>query len=185
MTTSQTYLRFNNEAQEIFEAWFMDNQRKIEDEDLHPAISSHLAKYRSLMPSLALIFHLVEWADNGGGAVEPVSADATLMAAAWCQYLESHARRLYALALDSITPAAAALAKKIEAGKLESPFAVRMVQRKGWGRLTDVEVIREALTLLEDKHWVRELPSPSRAGAGRPADSQYAINPNLINHNNI
>ena len=184
MTTSANYLRFSNDAQELFEAWFMDNQKKIEDEDLHPAIQSHLAKYRSLMPSLALIFHLTEWADRGGGAVELVSLEAASMAAAWTQYLESHARRLYGLALDAITPAAASLSKKIEQGKLETPFKARTVQRKGWARLTDIEVVKEALTLLEEKHWIKELPSRKPGNAGRPEDAQFVINPKLIKHNN-
>ena len=183
MTTSQNYLRFDDEAQEIFETWFMDLQRKIENEDLHPALASHLAKYRSLMPSLALIFHLIEWADKGGGAVDPVSSDATLMACAWIQYLESHARRLYALALDSGMAAAAALSKKIEAGKLESPFKARSVQQKGWGRLNDAATIKEALAVLEDSGWVREISAANRSGAGRPPDPQYMINP-LIHNNN-
>ena len=177
MTTSPNYLRLSNDAQEIFEAWFMDHKKKIEDDDTHPAIVSHLAKYRSLMPSLALIFHLTEWADLGGGVVDPVSSEATLMAAAWCQYLESHAKRLYTLALDTGTAAAAALSKKIKAGKLDSPFKVRTVQQKGWGRLNDSETIKEALAILEDAHWVKAVSVHTPRNVGRPEDPQYHINP--------
>src|SRR5262249_25469479 len=54
-----------------------------------------LGKYRSLMPTLALIFHLVDIADGSGSG--PVSMQAAGMAAAWCDYLEAHARRVYGM----------------------------------------------------------------------------------------
>src|SRR5713101_4453442 len=45
---------------------------------------SHVAKYRSLMPSLALILHLIDGVDAGPGG--PVSRAAAAQAAAWCEY---------------------------------------------------------------------------------------------------
>ena len=178
MTANKPFLRFSDDAQKIFETWLMDLQSRLEDEDLHPAIISHLAKYRSLMPSLALIFHLLEYAD--GGPAGPVSEKAALMACAWCQYLESHARRLYALALDNGTMAAAALSKKIEGGKLESPFKVRTVQQKGWGRLTSNEEIKEAVAILEENDWVRAVAVQAK-GVGRPQEATYQINVSFLN----
>jgi hypothetical protein len=178
MTTLKPYLRFSDDAQKIFEKWILDLQSKIEDEDVHPVIVSHLAKYRSLMPSLALIFHLVDYAD--GTAEGPVSKTATLQACAWCQYLESHARRLYALALDSGQMAAAALSKKIEAQKLETPFKVRTIQQKGWGQLTDNDVIKEAVSILEDAGWIREATPTNVKKVGRPQEPQYEINPKVM-----
>ncbi len=52
---------------------------------------SHLAKYRSLLPSLALLFHLIDGVDTGRRG--PVSGAAAAQAAAWCEYLAAHARR--------------------------------------------------------------------------------------------
>ncbi len=178
MKKIKPFLRFDAQAEEeVWRPWFMELQRKVEDQDLHPAIASHLTKYRSLMPSLALIFHLVEYAD--GGPAGPVSKKAAHMAAAWCQYLESHARRLYALALDNGTMAASVLSKKIEEGKLENPFKVRTVQRKGWSRLTDNAEIKEALAILEDAHWVRQVAAP-KSTVGRPQEESWEINPKAI-----
>ena len=176
MKTSKPFLRFNDEAQGIFETWYKDLQSRLENNDDHPVIVEHLGKYRSLMPSLALIFHLVNVAD--GTAKGPVSAGATLQACAFCQYLESHARRLYSLALDCGQIAAKALSKKIEAGKLEDCFTVRTIQRKGWGQLTDNETIKEAVSILEDAHWIREQVATKKK-PGRPADPQYEINPHI------
>jgi len=65
---------------------------------------SHVAKYRSLMPSLALILHLIDGVDAGPGG--PVSRAAAAQAAAWCEYLAAHARRLYAAVTDAARVAA-------------------------------------------------------------------------------
>ena len=59
-----------------------------------PAIESHLAKYRSLIPSIALISHLVD-GDRG-----PVPLDPLERAIRWGTYLESHARRIYAPGIE-------------------------------------------------------------------------------------
>ena len=176
MNDSKPYLRFDDEAQGIFETWYKDLQSRLENSDDHPVIVEHLGKYRSLMPSLALIFHLVSVAD--GTAKGSVSAGATMQACAFCQYLESHARRLYGLALDCGQAAAKALSMKIEAGKLEDGFKVRTIQQKGWGQLTDNETIKEAVGILEDAHWIRERVA-TRKKTGRPAEPEYEINPHI------
>ena len=79
---------------------------------------SHLAKYRSLMPSLAVILHLIDRVDAGVGG--PVSGVAAERAATWCRYLERHARRLYATVTDRVRVAAALLASRIARGRLAS-----------------------------------------------------------------
>ena len=83
-------VRFTDEAQEVFDKWRDELEVRLRSEELPPALESHLAKYRSLMPSLALIFHLIEYVDGTaeGGAV---GLRPTLQAAAWCEYLETHA----------------------------------------------------------------------------------------------
>ena len=56
------------------------------------------SKYRSLMPSLALISSLIDAVT--GGPRGPVSRAAAEQAIAWCGYLEAHARRIYATVTD-------------------------------------------------------------------------------------
>ena len=72
-------LRFSPAGQEVFDSWRHDLEMRLRsDHGLTPALESHLTKYRKLMPSLALIFHLVDVADgNEPGAV---SEQAALMA---------------------------------------------------------------------------------------------------------
>lgn len=82
------YLRFSDEAQNVFDAWRATLELRIRSGDEHLAMESHLAKYRSLIPSIALLTHL---ADGGQG---PVDVEPLQKAIGWGRYLETHARRM-------------------------------------------------------------------------------------------
>ena len=67
---NETYrLRFAPDAQCVFDEWRTDLEQMLCNEGISPALESHLAKYRSLMPSLALIFYLIETVGRGVIAV--------------------------------------------------------------------------------------------------------------------
>ncbi len=166
---------FDEEAQEIFIEWSGDLHRsRIADED-EPIIRQHLTKFDKLFPALALIFHLVDCAADG--IFGPVSKDAALRAAAWCEYLEAHARRCYGLLKDDGLRAAQALAAKLERGKLDDGFTLRDVRRNQWRGLTADDAIQAALDWLEDEDWLRsEVTGGTGPGSGRRT-VRYSINP--------
>lgn len=93
------FFHFSPEAQPFFHNWLENLEKKFRSSD-HPMIQQHLSKYRSLMPSLALIFHIVGMAD--GGRERAITLASAQKAAAWCDYLETHARRIYGIVLDTI-----------------------------------------------------------------------------------
>ena len=128
------FLRFEAAAQELFDGWRADLEHRLRAEEDHPVLLSHLAKYRSLLPALALIFHLIDGVDTGRR--RPVSRTAAAQAAAWCEYLAAHARRLYAAVTDAARVAAALLATRLADGRLASPFTAREVYRQEWTGLT-------------------------------------------------
>jgi Protein of unknown function (DUF3987) len=72
----------------MFDAWREKLEQRLRVPDLVPAWESHLSKYRSLAPSIALICHLLD------GHRGPVDGTAWLRPEAWVVYLESHARRI-------------------------------------------------------------------------------------------
>ena len=170
------YMRFSDDGQELFIAWLHDLQEKLSNPEISPIIREHFGKYRSLMPSLALQFHLIDIAD--GMSSGPVSLSAAQMAAAWCEYLESHARRIYGMAEDITERAAGILANRIQAGKLENNFSAREVQRKGWELLTEKEVVKGALQDLVEANWLREIILSSTSKVG-PIKVEYEINPKI------
>ncbi len=163
------WLRFDAAAQAEFDRWRDELEARLRAGDLHPAMEAHLAKYRSLAPSLALLFHL---ADNPEGG--PVGAPSLLRALAWCEYLETHARRLYAPALAPGMDAARELDQRLAA--LPDPFKARDVYRHGW-RALDREGTAAALVILEDFGRVRaERTDPTQGG--RPT-TVYRVHPDL------
>ena len=81
------YCRFDPEAQELFTEWRSELEHRLRRGEEHPALEAHLAKYRSLVPSLALLIHLAD------GGANPVTAESLVKGCAWAEYLESHARR--------------------------------------------------------------------------------------------
>lgn len=138
------FLRLSISARECFVEWrerYEGRQREGED---HPALVAHFAKYRKLVPALALIFHL---ADNGTG---PISEAALLRALGWAEILESHARRAYASIQQARAESARALLAKIRAGHVPNPIRLRDVYLKGWSGLGEPEEARQAADLLHE-----------------------------------
>ena len=170
------YIRFSEEAQELFIAWLHDLQEILSNPGNSPTIREHFGKYRSLMPSLALQFHLIDIAD--GMSSSPVSLSAAQMAADWCEYLESHSRRIYGMAEDITARAAGILANRIRAGKLDNNFTAREVQRKSWELLTEKEVVNGAIQDLVEANWLREIKLPKTTKGG-PTKVEYEINPKI------
>ena len=95
----------------------------------------------------------------------PVVLGPARLAVAWCDYLEAHARRLYASADADAIESALALAERIKAGKLPSPFVLRDVYRNGWRELGTPDEARAAVAALEDRGWVRTVESHNTGGA--------------------
>jgi hypothetical protein len=169
------YFCFDDEAQAVFIEWSADlHQSRIPHEE-EPIIRQHLAKFDKLFPSLALIFHLVDCPSYGHCA--RVTKQAALRAAAWCEYLEAHARRCYGLLMDNGLRATQALATKLTRGALQDGFTLRDVRRYQWRSLTKDDSIQAALDWLEDEAWLRsEATGGTGPGSGRRTQ-RYFINP--------
>lgn len=163
------YLRFDPKAQAMFDQWQSCLESRLRGDELPPALESHLAKYRSLIPSLALLIHL---ADDG---VEEIPVAALDRAIRWGHFLESHANRLYASAVHSDITSGRCLAKKILDGSLADRFTVKDVYRPNWSGLSSSEEAQAAIELLVDLDWleVEEIRTP-----GRPR-IEHRINPRV------
>ncbi len=163
------YLRFSPEAQQIFNAWYPKLIRHTRTAE-HAAIASHYGKYRSLVPSLALIFHLA------AGHTGPVDQNSLLLALAWASYLKSHALRIYNYSIRGDARAAGALGEAIMAGKLGDGFSLREVQRKNWSSLSSHERCTQAIEILAEHHWLTVVRSESN---GKTTE-RCLINPTLL-----
>ncbi len=170
------YLRFSQAGQVVFDEWRFKLENRLRgDHNLPAALESHLGKYRSLMPSLALIFHLIDVVSGICESV-PVSENAALMAVGWCEYLESHAVRIYRGTLSPDMQSAQELIKHIQRGAIKDGDSIKEVYRHGWAKLTTPEEVKAGLRILSDYDWV----VIERADTGgRPSDV-IRLNPKLL-----
>jgi putative DNA primase/helicase len=154
------YLRFGDAAQSMFTDWRAQLERSLRTDEKPELMQAHLSKYRSLVPSIALLCHLV---DEGVG---PITKTAVSRAIAWAGYLESHANRIYSPAISSDIAGAKSILRRIQRGDLGMEFPCRDLQRKGWSVLGDRKGVEAALELLEELGWLRQETRPTR---GRPS----------------
>lgn len=167
---------FSPAAQAVYVEWVIPFETEIRGDELHPALVSHLSKYRKLIPALALIFALVDTPDSGN-----IIHEAELLRAlAWGDYLRTHAERIYTVAMTPQIGAARALLDKIKAGKLPDDFKLKDVQQKGWTGLSTTDDVRKAADYLCDFDWLQcdVVQSGDAMGRGRPSVT-YRIHPSL------
>ena len=178
------YLTFDPDAQDFYDAWRDKLERRLRSAELArtPTFEAHIAKYRSLLPKLALLFHLVETArfDHRGFVgfdSSQVGLRAAQLAADWCAFLECHARKVYQAELARELVSAHELARRIEQGAVRDGTPLRAIYRKGWAHLATQDDVLAALRVLERYHWVR-LDTAEHERGGRPS-TVVRVNPAL------
>jgi putative DNA primase/helicase len=165
-------LSFNDAAQAMFNDWWGKLELSLRTEGRHPALESHLSKFRKLIPALALLDHLIE------GAGGPITEASLARAIRWGKFLFQHAKRAYAAVTASSKDAAKSLADKLLQGALTDGFTVRDVYRKNWSALSAPKDAEEALEILIDSGWLRAYTDKAPGSDGRPT-IRYLINPGL------
>lgn len=159
--------RFTPEAQDLFDEWRNEFEPNIRKGENHPAMESHLSKYRKLVPAVALVCSLAD----GESAV---SRDSLVRALGWAEYLQSHAERAYGAGMRPVTDGATALLKKIRSGAVVDGFKPHDVYNNGWAHLPDKEAFYAAAEMLQELGYLREVEI--RKAVGRPSKI-YLINP--------
>jgi len=163
--------RLTDRAQDLFDEWRQAFETSLRSGDHHPAMESHLAKYRKLVPAIALVCALAD----GKGEVDD---EDLLRALAWSEYLRTHAARAYAAGTRPETDGATALLAKIKAGAVADGFKPADVYLKGWSYLGTPEAVKTAAQMLCDLGHLRRAETRFGSGTagGRPSTC-YRINP--------
>lgn len=164
------FIRFEAEASQLFEQFCkdLDDRQRAETD---PLMRQHLSKYHGLMAKLALIIHIVECLENSKRG--PITKRSATKAAALCQYLEEHIRRVYAMPTTNDDIALNRITERISKRKIPNPFTARDIYRNASGVLTDRKILNAALDTLESYHWLIKEP---RGGNKLPV---YTINPKV------
>ncbi len=170
------FLRFSAEAQQCFYSWYEPLMGRVRSADAQktPGFTAHLAKYSSLLTKLAFLFHLVETVD--GRTSGPVGMDAVKRAVKWTEYLELHARKVYAIEIKGNVAAAYALGEKIRAGAVSDRMTVRDVWRREWSGLRSSGQVYDALEVLGQIGWTR-IEAEETGGRDRTI---IRVNPKLV-----
>lgn len=167
----QRRLSFSIEAQVVFDEWRTDLECNLRLPEIHPSVESHLAKFRSLMPSIALILQIAD--DHGA---QCVSEQYAMQAVCWCEYLKAHAIRIYSLGTDLALSNAHTILNRRD--KLPKLFKVRDVTSKKWAGLPDKKAVEAALDLLLEHNYIQsEVVATNGPHGGRPS-TVYHWNPN-------
>ena len=154
----ETLLHFEHKAQIRFNQWLTNLEKFLAKAAIDPARLSHFAKYRSLVPALAVLFHLLD------GHTGPVSSECLDNAILFSKYLRSHANRVYASINGVDHECTRTLAQRLLNKDLEDGFTCRTVVLKGWSGLTKVTA-QSALDALVEFGWLTEV---EKRGNGRP-----------------
>jgi len=145
---SPRVLRFDAEAQEVFVAWLTRlEHRNRRDESAK--LTGHFSKYRSLFPSLAAIFQIIE--DTTSLTITALNAR---RAEVMCRWLAEHALRIFQSVWAS--EGAQTLAEHVEAGDLGESFAYRDVRLHRWSHLGTRYEILNAIEALIAANWIRD-----------------------------
>jgi hypothetical protein len=173
---SLPHFRFDDGGQDVFDGWRESIEERLRGElaDL-TALEAHVAKYRSLFPSLALVFHLIDGAANGT-TERHVGEQHARLAGDWCQFLEAHARKLYAD--GGALGAAGCLAERIEEGEVKSGDTLRAIYRRGWAGLSSLNRLEAAARILEEANWLA-VERATAHGPGRPGSPRIVLHPHF------
>ena len=165
------FTTFDDEAQLLFQKFYEELSVEIQEGKHHPTYTSHIAKFRSLVPSLALIIHVCQ----GKGRV---TGNAMARALAFAIYLKSHAKRIYQSARGADIVAVYELARHVKRGDLGKQFTAANVLRKNWRSLNKSSV-PEAINELVDLKWLEEIRKDWKNGRAMKPYSLYKINPRI------
>jgi putative DNA primase/helicase len=180
-------LRFEPDAQDFFDEWRLKLETRLRSGEIESSTYvDHLGKFRSLMPSIALLTHLADWGDAQicmvpPPGLEPVSLRSAQLGAAWCDYLETHARKLFAGAINPDLQAAHALAAKIRQRKVHDGMSVREIYRNSWSGLATKDAVYGGLSTLQELGWVRIVSVKKREGT---VTDEVRLNPSLRGKSN-
>lgn len=169
LSNGSQLVHFSPNAQLVFNTWYVQNETMLSNGQLDPARQSHFAKYRSLIPALALLFHLLD------GHAGPVCEECINRAVSFARYLKKHADRIYASVSGHDQAAVRILAERLLNGQLPNGFTCRTLILKGWAGLSTKEQAHNAIDALVEYDWLVETEIKS---GGRPT-LKYSLNPNV------
>tara|TARA_R110000787_G_scaffold258054_1_gene363249 strand:- start:54 stop:2501 length:2448 start_codon:yes stop_codon:yes gene_type:complete len=181
------YFSFDGNTQEIFKNWYLENDQESDKyiKKGKSLIAQHLSKYSKLLPSICLIFHLSRMDKNQ----KYITFDTIRKAINFCNYLKTHAIRIYSLFDDNNCNDEALLLidkikekiKKDQKNNKETELLTEFTQRNltRFFSYLNKKRVDQILNILIDHNYLLE--REIEGGKGRRPTIKYKLNPKLIN----
>lgn len=173
----RTTVSFDSEAQDIFSDWLMELENDLQSENIDNILKTHLSKYRSLIPELCLVFHIMDSDLREDFKFSDIKKDTLMKVIFFSEFLKKHMCVVYGFK-DSQLDLAQLLIKKIASHQLKNNMTVRELQRKGWSGCTDSKQLWFALNTLIENHFIRV--DTIRSPKGGASKQVIKINPKLL-----
>ncbi len=180
----KAFYNFDAEAQETYIKWCNSLFKKIEryGQEGKNLLAQHLGKYEKLLPSIALIFHLMQEDER----LKPISNKTLTTAILFCHHLENHAQKIYGIlesdnkskenALSLINHIKRSIKNNDKSPYLQE-FTIRDLTRN-YSKLKDKE-LEDALSQLVDHQYLFE--NHISSGFQQKATTRYILNSHFIN----
>lgn len=150
------HIHFGSDAQELYNKWITKLERRILSGKIRPEILGHISKYRSLMPSLSLVFHMVDQSLKTPSDIEStIQSPSVKRAIYWCRYLESQLHKIYDIVIPDKKTSSDALLTKIYKGKVVNGNRIRDIYRHGWSLLDTKDKVNDAVLMLSEDNILR------------------------------
>ncbi|MEN8219755.1 MAG: YfjI family protein, partial [Pseudomonadota bacterium] len=178
---------FSDDAQPRFNAWLENLERRIRANTMPSILTSHISKYRSLLPSLALVFETISNEEfnlenmRDGKLLPRVSLESLELGIRWCDFLETHARSMLLDSPCEASPSALLaekLIQKYKSGKWKDGATERSIKRLSRAKM-DNQYFDDALELLHEFGYIKiEQHQPKRGGT---PSNIIIVNPAITN----
>jgi hypothetical protein len=155
-------LVFDAGGQACYSRWHREIEARLTGAELlsRSAFCSHVSKYRSMVPKLALLLHLADHRDGS-----QVGELATMRAISWAKWLECHVMKIYSPEECPSIVSARALAEKIQTGAVTDGTTMRDIYRMEWRHLDSRDRVDDAVTELKRLGWIRHRTTHTKGRA--------------------
>ncbi|MDI6797676.1 MAG: DUF3987 domain-containing protein [Desulfatibacillaceae bacterium] len=164
---------------------WLDFAGRIENELREGGLFEHLRDWAGKLPGQAIrlagLFHVLTEANP---AAVPISQSTMGAALELAINLCDHAQAAFAfMGTDPATECGQKILKWIQAERLET-FTARDCYQAVKGTYARMKDVWPGLQALEERHFIRKLEEPNRAGAGRKPSPVFTVNPYAHNSQN-
>ena len=161
-------IHFSSLDEEAYLAFsgYMDSHEKEISEAEDSPYKNHLSKFNKLLPSLILIFHVIDNLETKRTNIK-VQKHIVDMSIMWTELFKAHAKKLYDTEYCFEAICGFALAQKIVDKKVQDGIGLRAIYKNCWTNLKTQSEVEFAANFLQKHNWLQVVEV--KPTSGRPS----------------